>query len=444
MFEIHEAMANCDGVSRRAFLRVGSVALFGLTLPRLLGSRAAMAANARADVNCILLWTDGGMSNIDTFDMKPDAPVEYRGEFRPIASNVSGLDVCEHLPYMSQCMDKVCLVKSIAHTESGDHAAASHYMLTGYPQRPDPTAQPTGSTIFPMFGSVISREKGWHAGMPPNVLLGGGINYAGAGYIGSRYNPLIIRNDPNAADFQVDNVSIPGSIGLDRVARRQQMLARLDAWQRRTETSGAVAGRDEFYRQAFELITSPAAKKAFKLDEETAATRDRFGRTREGQATLLARRLIEAGVRFVTVNFNGWDTHDRNFQRLKSPLLPTLDQAWSALLQDLAERGLLESTLVVCAGEFGRTPKVNGAAGRDHYAPCNAVGFSGAGVRMGTVVGQTDARCEQVVGTPHSTMDYAATIYRILGIDFTKEYYTDDARPLPINNGGQPIREIVG
>jgi uncharacterized protein (DUF1501 family) len=191
------------------------------------------------------------------------------------------------------------------------------------------------------------------------------------------------------------------------------------------------------------LVTSPAAKRAFHIDEESDEVRDRYGRHREGQATLLARRLIEAGTRFATVEFNGYDTHDRNFIELKDPLLPRLDQAWSALLDDLAERGLLDSTVVICAGEFGRTPKVNGLAGRDHYPGANVVLFSGAGVAMGSVVGQTDAKCERPVGQTNSTLDYAATIFRLLGIDDTLEYTSNDGRPILVNNGGQPIRGVL-
>ena len=425
---------------RRTFLRAGSLSLLGLSLPRWLALQAAQPAAARRDVNCILLWTDGGLANMDSLDMKPDAPVEYRGEFRPIASNVAGMDVCEHMPHMARCMDKVCLVKSIAHTESGDHVAATHYMLTGFPQRPDPTGQPAGAIIHPAFGSVVSQQLGWREGLPPNVQIASRIFYSGGGYLGSQFDPLAIRTDPAAKDFRVEDVSIPVEIGVERTARRRRALERLDAWQRQVESQkSAIADRGEFYRQAFTVMTSPAAKRAFALHEESDAVRDRYGRTRDGQAALLARRLVEAGVRFVTIGSSGWDTHDNNFGRLKNSLLPTLDQAWSALLEDLHRRGLLDSTVVICAGEFGRTPKVNGAAGRDHYAPCNVIGFSGAGVPMGTVIGATDAKCEQVVGRPHSTMDYAATIYRLLGIDDNREYRLDDGRPMRINNGGKPI-----
>ncbi len=443
MFDIPYLSRTCDGLSRRSLLTIGSMSLFGLSLPRLLESRARAESTVPKDVNCILLWTEGGMSNIDTLDMKPEAPVEYRGEFQPISTNVPGTIVCEHMPRMAQAMDKVCVLKTIVHAESGDHAAAQHYMLTGHPQRPDPTGQPVGATIHPAMSSVVAREKGWRNGLPPAVLFGGKTTYSGAGYMGSKYDPLSIRSDPNAKDFQIEDVSIPQQIGHDRTMRRRKMLDRLDAWQRDVETKGsAVLDRQEFYRQAFELVTAPAAKKAFALHEEPDAVRDRYGRTREGQAALLARRLVESGVRFVTVGHGGWDTHDKNFTRLKSPLLPTLDQAWSALLADLSERGMLDTTLVICAGEFGRTPGVNGASGRDHYAPCNAVGLSGAGTAMGTTVGATDSKCSQVVGQRNSTLDYAATIYRILGIDGNREYLTNDGRPVSITNGGMPIRQV--
>ena len=210
----------------------------------------------------------------------------------------------------------------------------------------------------------------------------------------------------------------------------------------RDKSPGAVADRGEFYRQAYDLITSPVAKQAFDLSAEPDALRDRYGRTREGQATLLARRLVESGVRFVAVDFGGYDTHDKNFIRLKDPLLPTLDKAWSALLTDLSERGMLSNTVVLCAGEFGRTPRVNGAAGRDHWHLTNAIGFSGAGVRMGSIVGATDSKCERVVGRENSTLDYAATIFKLMGIDDTKEYISNDGRPIQINNGGRAIDEV--
>ena len=444
MFTIDRVSANCEGLNRRAALRVGGLSLFGLHLAQALQARAESVAKGQPskDINCILLWTSGGMSNIDTLDMKPDAPAEYRGEFAQIESSLPGAPVCEHLPRMAKLMHKVCQVRTIMHTGS-QHAEAFHFMLTGYPQIPDVNAAPVGSLVYPMFGSVVAKEKGWQNGLPPNVQLSGGMAYSGAGYLGSAWNPLSIKSNPNAPDFSVQDVTIPANIGAERTARRRSMLAKLDAWQKQAEVTGAVADRGAFYQQAFDLITSPAAKDAFHIADEPPKLRDKYGRTREGQATILARRLVEAGVRFVTVDFDGWDTHAGNFVRLKDPLLPTLDQAWSALLEDLEARGLLDTTLVICAGEFGRTPKVNGGAGRDHYPFTNVVGFSGAGVRMGEIVGRTDRKCEYPVGQQNTTIDYAATLFRILGIDDTQEYHTEDGRPVLINSGGKPIAGVI-
>jgi hypothetical protein len=444
VFQLQDWSRNCEGLSRRAWLQVGGMSLFGLSLPRLLQAEAAQPPAVRKDTNMILLWTNGGLANMDTLDMKPDAPVEFRGEFRPIDTNLPGVTVCEHLPLMSRHMDKVCQVRSIVH-QGSQHAEATHWMLTGYPQVPDVNAAPVGSTIYPCFGSVIAKELGWKNGMPPYVQCSGGeMAYSGGGYLGSAYNSLMVRQNPNAKDFSVDDVSIPTQVGADRTQRRRKILDRLDAWQRQVDRSSeAVFSRGEFYRQAYDLMTSPVAKKAFNLSEEPDPLRDAYGRTREGQATLLARRLVEAGVRFVAVEFGGYDTHDKNFIRLKDPLLPTLDRAWSALLADLSDRGMLSNTVVLCAGEFGRTPKVNGAAGRDHYPLCNTIGFSGANVRMGTIVGRTDSKCERVAGKEHTTLDYAATIFRLMGIDDTKEYHTNDGRPVLINGGGRPIDEVL-
>ncbi|MCI0682176.1 MAG: DUF1501 domain-containing protein [Gemmataceae bacterium] len=450
MFNLGSVKArNCDGVSRRALLRVGGLSLLGLNLPSVLAAQARAQARqpaaARRDVNCILLWMGGGASNIDTFDMKPDAPAEYRGEFRQIATNLPGVHVCEHLPRMSRHLDKICQIRSIAHRESGDHVAAVHYMLTGYPQRPDPSGQPANSVIYPCYGSVVNRELGWRNSLPPYVVLSGKLApYTGAGYMGSAYNPLLVRNDPNAPHFAVEDVSIPTSVGVERTARRRRMLDELDVWRRRHDrVAEAVGERSQFYQQAYDLITSPAAIRAFRIDDEPARVRDRYGRHRYGQSALLARRLIEAGVRFVSVETSWWDTHVNNFTDLKNSRLPNLDQFYSALLEDLDQRGLLDNTLVIWMGEFGRTPTVNGQAGRDHWAYTNVVNLSGAGVRMGTVVGQTERRCERVAGTPHSTHDFAATIYQLLGIDATREYRGPDGRPHLLNYHGTPIAQAL-
>jgi hypothetical protein len=432
--------ATCGGLGRRSLLKVGSLSLFGLGLPQLLAAQSQSPREGKAK-NVILLWMGGGPSNIDTFDMKPDAPAEIRGEFQSIATNVSGYRICEHLPKMAQQLDKVCVVRNVAHGESGDHVAACHYLLTGYPQRPDPTGQPVGSVIYPAYGSVISHEMGWQSSLPPYVILTGeAAPYTGGGYLGSAFNPLLVKADPNAANFAVEDVAIPSSVGPDRTGRRRSLLAQLDAWQRQTEKAASTVGeRNHFYQQAYDLITSPAAKKAFNLNEEPEKLRDSYGRHRYGQSALLARRLVEAGVRFVSVETNWWDTHQNNFRDLKETRLPNLDQFWSALLEDLAQRGLLETTLVIWMGEFGRTPTVNGSAGRDHWAYTNAICLSGAGIKKGTLVGETDRKCERVAGTPHSTHDFAATIYQLLGIDGTKEFRDPEGRPHLVNYHGQPI-----
>jgi uncharacterized protein (DUF1501 family) len=433
----------CDGLSRRSILKIGTLSLFGLNLPQVLAARASQPAGTRRDVNCIVLWMGGGPSNLDTFDMKPDAPAEYRGEFRPIATNVAGLDICEHLPRLAQQMDKVCLIRSVTQEPAhSDHVAAVHYMMSGYPQRSDPSGQPINSTIYPSYGSVVGRERGWRNGLPPYVLLGNRGPYLGGGYMGSAYDPLSVPGDPGDPNFSVKDVSISDAIGLERTQRRRGMLRTLDQWQQQVEgTTGDMADRNRFYQQAYDLITSPAAKRAFQLSEEPIRVRERYGAA--GQKFLLARRLIEAGVRFVTVPFGSWDTHQDNFKRLRNELLPPLDVAYSALLQDLSQRGLLSDTLVIWMGDFGRTPRVNGAAGRDHWSWCSVIGLSGAGVQMGKVVGQTDRLCDRPRGTVYNTHDFAATIYRILGIDGTQSYRAPDGRPHLINNNGTPMAEVL-
>ncbi|MBW3540589.1 MAG: DUF1501 domain-containing protein [Planctomycetes bacterium] len=436
----------CDGLSRRTFLRVGSLPFFGLGLADLLRSRRAAGAGGEAGdpLSCILLWCDGGISTVDTFDMKPHAPLEYRGDFKPIATSVPGLSVCEHLPQVARQMHRIGQLRTIVHSGS-QHAEACHFMLTGWPQVPDVNAQPVGSVVHPCFGSVVAEQRGWRKGLPPFVqLAAGNVKYHHAGYLGSALDPLRIKSDPSRADFRVEDVALPGGVDAERLSRRRKALERLDALHRQLDqAAGDVADRNEFYRQAFDLVTSPAAKKAFRIDDEPQALRDRYGMHREGQATLLARRLVESGVRFVTVEFNGYDTHDRNFIELRDPLLPKLDAAYSALLDDLAERGLLETTLVICMGEFGRTPKVNSLAGRDHYPLVNSICFSGAGVKMdGFVHGRTSDKCERVLGTANTTHDLAATIYERLGVDYAKEYRNIDGRPIFTTDNGQPIREL--
>jgi hypothetical protein len=441
----HEHSSTCNGLSRRSFLRVGGLTAFGLNLPTLLAAEAAQKPQNRREISIILLWMGGGPANMDTFDMKPSAPAEYRGEYRPIATNVSGSQVCEHLPRMARQMDKVCVVKSVSH-KSSVHVQADHFMLTGYDNIPVTSTEEVSALIYPSYGSVITREKGWRNGMPPYIRLGRGAAFTGAGYMGTSYDPLRVDADPNQPGFNINDVSLPGGVKQDRADRRRRMLAELDRWQRAVDKSdpGTLSARGKFYEQAYGLLTSPAAKRAFNLGEEDPKVRDRYGRHRYGQAALLARRLVEAGVRFVTVETGRWDTHQDNFKELlHEDCLPSLDVYWSALLEDLKDRGLLETTLVMWMGEFGRTPQVNGRGGRDHWGMANAICLSGAGIKMGSVVGKTDKYCTQPEGLTHSTHDLAATVYHLAGIDGTKEYLTPDGRPVLINYHGQPIAEAL-
>src|SRR5438067_2210320 len=317
---------DCDGVTRRDFLRVGGLAALGLTLPDLM--RVARANPGKKDVSCILLWMGGGPSHIDTFDPKPDAPQEIRGEFKAIPTNVKGIQICDRLPKLAKQADKFSIVRSITSPDSS-HETATHYLLTGYPGNP--------TVNYPAYGSVLGREKGPQNGMPPNMMFGGlPFGYGGAGYMGPSYNPFNINGDPNNPGFTVRDVSPPSGVDMDRIARRKSILDSLDTFERNTQArQKVVQTMDDFYAQAYNLITSPVAKKAFDLKQEPDKVRDNYGRNYFGQSCLLARRLVEAGVRFVTVNYGGWDTHENNFNALKGNLLPTLDSGYAALLDDL-------------------------------------------------------------------------------------------------------------
>lgn len=430
---------DCDGVTRRDFLRVGGLTALGLTLPGML--QAAKAAPNRAgqkDVSCILLWMGGGPSHIDTFDPKPDAPQEIRGEFNAIPTNVSGIRLSDKLPKLAQQMDKFSILRSVT-SPDGTHETATHYLLTGYPFSP--------AVEYPGYGAVYAREKGAQNGMPPYVLFGGmqSLNgHGGGGYMGSVYNPFNIQGDPNQKNFSVQDVAPPNGVDMDRVARRRTILEELDTFERKTDRQQKlVQTMDEFYSQAYSLITSPVAKKAFDINHEDDKTRDLYGRNSFGQSCLLARRLVEAGVRFVTVNYGGWDTHENNFNSLKNNLLPTLDSGYAGLLQDLKQRGMLDSTLVVWMGEFGRTPKVNASAGRDHWPNAMCVCMGGGGVKTGMTVGTSNERAEVPKDRPIRVEDVAATVYKTLGVDYEKEYMSPQNRPFKVNYDGEPVKELL-
>lgn len=436
-------LTDCSGVSRRQFLRVGALSAFGLSLPGFLRAQRLAAespAPTKKTVNCILLWMQGGPSHLDTFDPKPDAPVEIRGEFGTVPTTLPGVRIAEHLPRLAKQTDKYSIIRG-HDPKNGSHGVADHLMMSGRKFNP--------AMAFPCYGSVVAKERGYRDGMFPFVQLGRSIdrrfNGGVAGFLGDQYNPFEVHEDPNAPVFRVRDLSVASDAERTRLERRYAMLNELDRQQRAVEQAGtAVKARDEFYEKAHGLITSPVAKRAFDLTLEPEPVRTQYGRTPLGQSCLLARRLVEAGVHFVTVTDGGWDTHQNNFRSLKERKLPILDQAYSALLQDLHDRGLLDNTLVVWFGDFGRTPKVNPSAGRDHWATAGVACLGGGGVKRGEVVGATNALAEFVTDNPVTPQDLAATIYHTLGVPLHTWYRAQDGRPIELVPEGKPIRQLVG
>ncbi len=428
----------CDGLSRRNFLRVGGLSALGLSLPEFLRAKAATAPNGK-EVSCILLWLQGGISHIDSFDPKPEAPAEIRGEFGVISTNVPGINVCDPLPMLAQHQDKYSILRSL-NPKNGSHGVADAYMMTGHPFSP--------ALTFPSFGAVVSKEKGDRNSMPPYVQVGTAIDqrFGGgvAGFLGDQYNPFVLPGDASSPGFTVRDVSLTNGLNRERFERRMKVLDTVDTWQQKFEAAApAIDATDIFYKKAYSLITAPRAKKAFDLSTEDPKMRDRYGRHSLGQGCLLARRLIDAGVRFVTVTDGGWDTHQNNFVSLRNRLLPRLDSALSALLQDLSDRGTLDSTLVVTLSDFGRTPKINPSAGRDHWSTAGIALLAGGGIAPGRAVGQTNALAELPTEAPYYTEDLAATIYHSLGIPLDTTHQTPDGRPVRINYEGRLIRELV-
>lgn len=431
----------CDGVSRRCFLRAGFLGLAGLSLADHLRAREAVRAAGRPTRNTavILLWLGGGPSHLDMYDLKPEAPAEFRGEFKPIRTNVPGIDVGEHLPLQARHMDKMAVVRSGWHTNAG-HGMGAHWMLTGYV----PTIE-INDNLHPSCGSVVAKMRGSNAPkVPPYVCLPSPPGSANAAYLGVAYNPFSPGSDPNSAGFQVRDLQLPGRVDLSRFKSRRDLLRGMDDLRKDVDILGAAEGFDRFYQDAFDIVTSRATRDAFDIGREDPRLRDRYGRDSWGQSALLARRLVEAGVTYVTVNMGGWDTHGNNFEALRKNLLPKYDRALAALVADLHDRGLSERVLVMAYGEFGRTPRINKDAGRDHWPNALSVVFAGGGLRMGQVIGSTDARAETPKTRPCSVGDLLSTMYHVLGIDHKHAFHDAAKRPLPILNEGNPIAELVG
>jgi hypothetical protein len=441
----------CEGLTRRQWLRVGGLGVAGLTLADLLHGRAAGAKRpaqgsfGRAR-SCILCFLFGAPAHQDIWDLKPDAPADVRGEFKPIASSVPGLWLGEHVPQTARTAHRFALIRSVAHPDN-THTVAMHYMLTGR-RHAEPNTNPRNQPgDFPCFGAVLQYLHPGKSGLPSGISLNSPANQVSAnnhifpgffaGILGSAFDPLFIAQDPSAPDF--NPLPTADAAAAAQLRWRRGLLTEVDAQRRCLEAVASVRGFDDYYQRAFSLVTAPAARRAFELVREADKLRERYGRNQFGQGLLLARRLVEAGVPLVTVNWARddayWDTHKDNFKDLKNKLLPSFDLGFSALLEDLDRRGLLDETLVVCLGEFGRTPKINAQAGRDHWAACNSVVIAGAGVRPATVHGASD-RIAAYPATPAiSPDDLAATIYHLLGIDPRTEIHDRVGRPLALTNG---------
>lgn len=439
MLDLHTGIASdCSGVSRRTFIRLGGLAAFGLGLPQFLQARSqAPLAKAKAK-RCILMWMQGGPSHIDTFDPKPDAPAEIRGEFGTVPTALPGVRFAEVAPMLAKQANQLAIIRG-HDPKNGSHGTADHLMMTGHTFN--------ASLPFPCFGSVIAKERGYVDGMLPFVQLGRAIdrrfNGGIAGFIGDQFNPFEVPDDPSSPAFKVRDLAIPTDTERQRLERRYTMLADLENYQKTVETPGVVKARDEFYEKAHGIITGPTAKTAFDLSRETDKTRERYGKNSLGQGCLLARRLIEAGVQFVTVTDGGWDTHTNNFKSLKDRLMPRVDRGMSALIEDLGARGLLDETLVVWFGDFGRTPKVNPTAGRDHWSTAGVALMAGGGLKVGQVIGKTNALAEVVTDNPVTPQDLAATIYTTLGVNLHTWYKAQDGRPIELCPEGKPVKELL-
>jgi hypothetical protein len=436
---------NCDGITRRHALRVGASGLIGgLSLPGLLElqARAATAKPATAQA-CIFIFLEGGPSHIDMWDMKPDAPTEIRGPFKPIRTSVPGTLICEHLPLCSKIAHKYTIVRSHSHNDNG-HNTGYHYVMTGYKADfPDGNTRLPNNHLYPSIGSIVSRELGSRTTLPPYINMPHIMAGGGPGFYGSQHAPFVIESNPVQADFKVQDLRPLEGISRTRQARRRRLLAEVEKLERTKATQGRAQAMSTYYQRAKDLMASKEARKAFDIHSEPEAVRATYGYTALGQCALLGRRLVEAGCRFVGIDHGGWDHHFTIFPSLKKDMLPHVDRAFSALLADLEQRGLLKSTLVVMMGEMGRTPRVNNAAGRDHWSMAQSVVFAGGGVKPGQVIGATDKEASAPVVDAVSVEDILRTLFQQMGVDTTKTYYTPLGRPVPIVDGGKIISGLV-
>lgn len=408
---------------------------------RAMAAQAPQPSLARP-VNCILVWLDGGPSHYEMFDPKPDAPSEIRGEFGTIPTSVPGVRFSESVPHLAKVADKFTVVRSVTHKDP-NHGGGNHYMMTGAPT-PVPVGCGAFVTFHPSFGSVVSYKRGIKNGLPAYMTLPTITRSGGPNFLGAEHAPFVAGGDPNAKGFKVRDVVLPSEISDARGLARRELRHSLDRMKRLNDAvaEDPAVSFDTFYGQAVDLIASKPAQEAFDISLEDDATRDLYGRNDVGQRMLLARRLVEVGVPFVTVNYGGWDHHKDLFKGYKGDHVQKFDQGMAGLLTDLDRRGLLESTLVIALGEFGRTPKINKDAGRDHWPGAMNILFAGAGVPRGGIVGATDPKGYYASDNIYSPEDFAVTLYTKLGIDPHQVLHTSSGRPVQLINGGRPIREL--
>ena len=420
--------------SRREFLYVGLVGGIGLSLGdffKLQAEEAATEAKAKAVIHIFL---PGGISPHESFDPKPLAPVEVRGPFGAIPTKIDGVFFNEFLKDTAQIADKITVVRSMTHGEAA-HERGTHNMFTGY--KPSPAVQ------YPSIGSVVSHELGGRNGLPPYVCIPSQPNpYAGSGYLSNAYGPFSLGGDPANTNFSVRDLTLPPNIDHERFAQRQSILATVDGHFRNLEKSDALDAMDSFYQRAYGLVSSEKAREAFNLKAESNAVKDEYGRTEAGMRMLMARRLVEGGVRFVSMVYGGWD-HHTNLQNGIRNLLPTFDKAYASLIRDLDRRGMLDSTLVMVTTEFGRTPKINKDGGRDHWPRVFSIALAGGGVKRGSVYGSSDPTGAEPEENPLSVEDFAMTIYKQLGIDGAKKLMSPGNRPIDIVRAGQVVQDLI-
>jgi hypothetical protein len=445
MFRTH---TNCNGVTRRDFIQLGLGGVLGLGFCDVLRLRAGeVAANPSAklpgkNVNCILIWMDGGPSHYESFDPKPDAPSEIRGEFKPISTKVPGIRFSECVPKLAATADKFTVVRSICHKDP-NHGGGNHYMMTGMPT-PVPVACGAFVTFHPSFGSMVSYDRGIRNGLPAYISIPEVSRSGGPNFLGAQHAPFVIDGYPNTKGFKVRDVMLPADISEGRATNRHALRRSLDQMKRFNDklADDPAVAFDQYYAQGIDLVASPQAQQAFDIERESEKVRDAYGRNDFAQRLLLARRLVEVGVSFVTVYTGGWDHHTKIFESYRGSQMKGFDQGVAALISDLDERGLLDNTLVIALGEFGRTPKINKDAGRDHWPGAMSVLMAGAKVPRGHIVGATDAKGYYASENVYRPEDFAATLYTKMGIDPAQVLHTNTGRPIQLVNGGRLIKEL--